>query len=101
MCWGLKTDISSDITKGTISITKDKLLQSIYNSTNNVRFNDLITLAEAFGFYRARSKGSHFLYKNKSISKTINLQNDKGKAKPYQVEQFLSIIEKYNLVMED
>jgi predicted RNA binding protein YcfA (HicA-like mRNA interferase family) len=80
---------------------KQKLLQTIYSNTNNVRFNDLITIVESFGFYLARSNGSHFLYKNKEIAKTINLQSDKGKAKSYQVEQFITIIEKYNLQMED
>ena len=27
----------------------------------------------------------------------VNLQNKKGKAKPYQVRQFLTLVEQYNL----
>ena len=30
-----------------------------------------------------------------------NLQNVKGKAKPYQIKQLLKIVEKYNLLLED
>ncbi len=29
----------------------------------------------------------------------INIQNFNGDAKPYQIKQFLSIVEKYNLKM--
>jgi len=31
----------------------------------------------------------------------VNLQNRKGKAKPYQVRQFLEIVEQYNLELGD
>ena len=35
------------------------------------------------------------------VSELINLQNVKGKAKPYQIKQLLQIIERYNLQMEE
>jgi hypothetical protein len=35
------------------------------------------------------------------IPEIVNIQNDNGKAKSYQVKQFLSLIEKYNLKLED
>ena len=84
-----------------ICLNKKKLLQKIYNSTKNVRFNDLIVLVEAFGFTWARTEGSHHVYKNPTVSEIINLQNVNGEAKPYQIKQFLSLVEKYNLKMED
>jgi len=31
----------------------------------------------------------------------LNLQNVTGKAKPYQVKQFLALIEQYNLSLEE
>jgi len=31
----------------------------------------------------------------------VNLQNRKGKAKPYQVRQFLELIEQHNLSLEE
>ena len=82
-------------------MNKRKLLRQIYNNNKNVRFSDLITLAKAFGFYATRSEGSHFIYKNDEINEWINLQNKNGEAKPYQVKQFLAIVEKYNLTLEE
>jgi len=35
------------------------------------------------------------------VTEIVNIQNDNGKAKPYQVKQFLSLIEKYNLNLEE
>ena len=82
-------------------MNKKKLLKQIYNNNKNVQFNELIVIAEAFGFIPARSDGSHFIYKNEKINEWINLQNKNGEAKPYQIKQLLSLIEKYNLKMED
>jgi hypothetical protein len=31
----------------------------------------------------------------------INIQNFKGEAKPYQIKQFLYLVEKYNLELRD
>jgi hypothetical protein len=40
-----------------------------------------------------------FIHPN--IPELVNLQNAKGKAKPYQIRQFLTIVEQYNLSLED
>ena len=82
-------------------MNKMKLLKQIYNNSKNVKFSDLTTLANAFNFYLTRSDGSHFIYKNIEINEWINLQNKNGEAKPYQVKQFLRLIEKYNLELEE
>ena len=82
-------------------MNKKKLLKKICDNNKNVKFNDLIILAEAFGFFPTRSEDSHFIYKNSEINEWINLQNKNGEAKPYQIKQFLSLIEKYNLEMEE
>jgi len=82
-------------------LNKKKLLKKICNNNKNVKFNDFIILAEAFGFFPTRSEGSHFIYKNSEINEWINLQNKNGEAKPYQIKQFFSLIEKYNLEMEE
>jgi len=44
-----------------------------------------------------RINGSHHIYYHKDFLELLNLQNVKGKAKPYQVKQLLQLIEKYNL----
>lgn len=76
---------------------KHKLLQKILVGMNNVRFQELQKLVEAYGFNLERITGSHHIYGHPQIPEVVNLQEVKGKAKPYQVRQFLSLVEKYNL----
>ncbi|MCD4696956.1 MAG: type II toxin-antitoxin system HicA family toxin [Bacteroidales bacterium] len=78
-----------------------KLLEKILGGSKNIHFNDFVNLVENFGFQLSRTKGSHHIFIHKGINELINLQNYKGKAKPYQVKQFLELIERYNLKMED
>jgi predicted RNA binding protein YcfA (HicA-like mRNA interferase family) len=80
---------------------KRKLLQKLISGSKNVRFSEAVTCVEAFGFKLYRTKGSHHIFINSVIPELINLQNVNGKAKPYQIRQFLKIVEKYNLQMED
>ena len=80
---------------------KRKLLQNLLSGSRNVRFSEAVTCIEAFGFGLDRIKGSHHIFINPVIPELINLQNVNGKAKPYQIKQFLKIVEKYNLQMEE
>lgn len=82
-------------------MNKKKLLAQIQNNSNNVRYGDFVTLIEAFKFRRTRGKGSHEIYGRKDIPEIVNIQNRNGHAKSYQVDEFLSLIEKYNLELED
>jgi len=81
-------------------LNKQRLLQRILNNQKNVKFNDFVTILEAFGFFRARTEGSHNIFKNNSVNEIINIQNVNGEAKPYQIKQFFSLVEKYNLKMD-
>jgi predicted RNA binding protein YcfA (HicA-like mRNA interferase family) len=80
---------------------KQKLLQKALSSPKNIRFNEIVTLAEAFGFHLSRVKGSHHIFVHPQVRELVNLQNVGGKAKPYQVRQFLRLVERYNLTMGD
>jgi len=82
-------------------LNKRKLLSKIQNSSKNICFGDFTMLVEAFRFKRMRSEGSHNVYKREDVPEMVNIQNNDGKAKPYQIKQFLSLIEKYNLELED
>jgi predicted RNA binding protein YcfA (HicA-like mRNA interferase family) len=79
---------------------KQKLIQKLLSGSRNVRFSDVQSAAEAFGFRLARVSGSHYIYIHPNIQELINLQNVSGKAKPYQVKQLLQIVERYNLPLE-
>ena len=82
-----------------IGVNKRKLFQQILNSQKNVKYNDFVVILEAFGFFRSRGEGSHSIFKNEKVREIINIQNVDGEAKPYQIRQFLSLLEKYNLKM--
>lgn len=60
----------------------------------------MVKLAESFGFRRARSSGSHHIFTHPAVREFLNLQDVKGKAKPYQIGQFLKLVEKYDLRMD-
>ena len=78
----------------------EKLFQKILSGSKNVSFSDFVILLNAFGFELDRINGSHHIFKHREITELINIQNVKGKVKPYQIKQFLSIIENNNLKIE-
>jgi predicted RNA binding protein YcfA (HicA-like mRNA interferase family) len=67
----------------------------------NVGFEDFTGLVRAFGFVLVRRTGSHSIYTRPDIQQLVNLQDVNGQAKPYQIRQFLRLVEKYNLTMEE
>ena len=60
-------------------------------------FAELQRLAEAFGFRLRRISGSHHIYRHADAPATLNLQRVGKAAKPYQVRQFLDMVEEYSL----
>ncbi|MFH1049469.1 MAG: type II toxin-antitoxin system HicA family toxin [bacterium] len=78
-------------------MNKKKLLKKILDGSKNIRFNEFVNLIEGFGFILDRVSGSHHIFKRQDIDEIINIQNVKGEVKPYQIKQFFSIIEKYNI----
>jgi len=80
---------------------KRKLIQKILSGSKNIRFSEAQSAIEAFGFQLTRISGSHHIYIHPDVPELINLQNVNGKAKPYQIKQFLEIAERYNLQLED
>jgi len=82
-------------------MNKHKLLEKILAGSKNVQFRDMMSLVEAFGFRLSRINGSHFIFVHPEIPELVNLQEHKGKAKPYQVRQFLQLVEQYDLELGD
>ena len=69
--------------------------------SKNIRFADMVNLVNGFGFDLSRTDGSHHIFARPDIPELVNLQNVKGQAKPYQMRQFLKLVEKHNLELED
>ena len=82
-------------------MSKRKLLLKILSGSRNVRFGDMVTLAEAFGFELDRVSGSHHIFTRPGIRELVNLQNVQGQAKPCQIRQFIRLVERYNLTLEE
>lgn len=78
---------------------KTKLLRRALSGSKGLRFNELVGLAGAFGFRLSRVSGSHHIFVHKNVPELLNLQDVGGEAKPYQVRQFLRLVERYNLKM--
>ena len=66
----------------------------------NVAFGDLVVLVNGFGFKLERIRGSHHIFKHPMVLEMLNLQEVAGEAKPYQIRQFLRIVERHNLQLE-
>jgi len=79
---------------------KKRIYKELKENPKNVRFEELCRAVELFGFKFRGGKGSHRIFIREGIREMLSLQNVKGRAKPYQVRQFIKIIERYNLVEE-
>jgi len=78
-----------------------KTLERILSGSRNVRFADMQALVEAFGFTLIRISGSHHIFTHPDLPELINLQEVGGHAKPYQVRQFLKLVEQHSLGLEN
>jgi predicted RNA binding protein YcfA (HicA-like mRNA interferase family) len=82
-------------------MNKRKLLAKALAGSKNIRFNDMVSLLEAFGFHLSRVSGSHHIFIHPQVPELVNLQEVGGKAKPYQIRQFLQLVERYNIELGD
>jgi hypothetical protein len=78
-----------------------KLYLKALNSQRNLRFDQAVALANAFGFELDRIDGSHHIFRHPNVQGRLNLQPDRGMAKAYQVRQLLDFISTFGLTMED
>ena len=72
----------------------------ISGDLRNVGFTEFCRLIEAFGFKLRRVSGSHHIYSHPKVPRPLSLQARDGEAKPYQISQFLEMVEEYALEME-
>jgi predicted RNA binding protein YcfA (HicA-like mRNA interferase family) len=77
-----------------------KILAKILSGSRNIAFNDMVLLVEKFGFLLSRTSGSHHIFIHADVRELVNLQNVNGQVKPYQVRQFMELVERYNLKLE-
>ena len=73
----------------------NKIVEQMREEPANVRFSDLQRVCESY-FGKPRQNGSsHAIYKMPwAGNPRVNIQNDNGKAKAYQVRQVLTAIDR-------
>ena len=76
-------------------------IEELKRNPKNVRFEHLCATVQRFGFRFRGRRGSNRIFVRDGVEELINLQNDGGKAKPYQVRQFIKIVERYDLQEEE
>ena len=76
-------------------MTQEEALDALRKNPRNVRFSTLSQVCDAC-FGQPRQKGtSHRVYRTPwRGDPRVNIQNDRGKAKAYQVRQVIKAIEK-------
>lgn len=74
------------------------ILEKMHSNPTAVRFADLCKVCDHYFGQARQSSGSHRVYKTPWIGDPrVNIQNDKGRAKAYQVKQVLKAIERLEL----
>jgi len=79
----------------------EAILERLQRNPRNARFSDLLRVCDHyFGTPRQRG-GTHRVYKTPwPGDPRINIQNDKGRAKAYQVKQVLAAISRLEVKNE-
>lgn len=75
----------------------DELLKDLRRRMNNLRFAELVAVAEKVGFVLKGGQGSHRFFVLPGTPEVLNLQDHHGKAKPYQVRQLINVIRRRGL----
>ena len=74
------------------------IIDAMRSNSSGIRFTDLCKVCDHFFGQLRQASGSHRVYKTPWIGDPrVNFQNDKGKAKVYQVRQVLKAIERMEI----
>lgn len=78
------------------------ILSSMKRSPKGIRFKDLFKVCEHFFGSPRQSGSSHMVFRTPwQGDPRVNIQNSKGKAKPYQVRQVLQAIDRLEVQNEE
>jgi len=80
---------------------RQKTLARALSGSKNIGFSDFVSLVQGFGFRLSRVNGSHHIFVHEKVRELVNLQEVGGQVKPYQVKQFMNLVERYDLKLEE
>lgn len=76
----------------------EKLYERVTDANlQNVRFPDFVRLVAWMGFRQSRQRGSHRFLVHDRVNEILNLRPVGNVARPYPIEQFLDLVERWNL----
>ena len=79
----------------------EDILTQMKRNPKGIRFNDLSKVCEFFFGEPRQSGSSHKIFKTPwQGDPRVNIQNAKGKAKPYQVRQVLRAVDRLEMTNE-
>ena len=79
----------------------EDILTQMKRNPKGIRFNDLSKVCEYFFGEPRQSGSSHKVFKTPwQGDPRVNIQNAKGKAKPYQVRQVLQAVDRLEMTNE-
>lgn len=80
-------------------MNREEVIQELKSNPQGVRFAELIKICDHFFGSPRQGRSSHMIYRTPwAGDPRINIQNDKGKAKAYQVRQVIKALEKLGSV---
>ena len=80
----------------------EDILTQMKRNPKGIRFNDLSKVCEFFFGEPRQSGSSHKIFKTPwQGDPRVNIQNSKGKAKPYQVRQVLKAVDRLEMTNEE
>jgi hypothetical protein len=72
----------------------NEIIDRLEKERNSTRFSELLSICRQY-FGEPRTRGSHHIFKTPwPGDPRLNLQADRGKAKPYQVGQVINALRK-------
>jgi predicted RNA binding protein YcfA (HicA-like mRNA interferase family) len=82
-------------------VKPSKLYDRLLASRSSMRFRDFQRVLEAFGFTHEGTRGSHHKFDHPAVPRPLSIQPRGNMAKPYQIDQFLDMIEEFGLKIDD
>ncbi|MBC7986742.1 MAG: type II toxin-antitoxin system HicA family toxin [Sphingomonadaceae bacterium] len=82
-------------------VKPSKLYQRLVASRASIPFRDFQRILTAFGFRLDRTSGSHHQYKHPAVPRILSIQPRGNMAKPYQIDQFLDMVEEFGLEIDE
>jgi predicted RNA binding protein YcfA (HicA-like mRNA interferase family) len=73
---------------------KSKLVEKFLENPDSIRYSQLVTILEEYGFERIQAKGSHVKFKHPKLSEDLIIPIHNGDCKEHYKQQARKFVEK-------